>query len=172
MSTLRIQILHKDLKALYQKRVNVEGDAGVDLFFPEEVTIPAKELGMIIPLGIKGEMVQTVSNHLTDNIPKEMLDGMFGGAIQDKNLSYMVSPRSSISKTPLRMSNCVGIMDSGYRGEFMVPIDNLSDEDFVIEKHTRLFQVVSSTLDSIDVKLVKHLSTTTRGTGGFGSTGS
>ena len=70
------------------------------------------------------------------------------------------------------MSNSVGIMDAGYRGNYMVPIDNLSDEDFVIEKHTRLFQVVSSTLDSIDVKLVKHLSTTTRGTGGFGSTGS
>ena len=171
MSTLRIQILHKDLKALYQKRVNSEGDAGVDLFFPEEVTIPAKELGMIIPLGIKGEMVQTVSNHLTDNIPKEMLDGMFGGAIQDTNLSYMVSPRSSISKTPLRMSNCVGIMDSGYRGEFKVPIDNISDEDFIIEKHTRLFQVTNPTLGVIDLEIVNELSDSQRGEGGFGSTG-
>ena len=69
------------------------------------------------------------------------------------------------------MSNSVGIMDAGYRGNFMVPVDNLSDEDFVIEKHTRLFQVVSSTLDTINVELVKHLSLTERGTGGFGSTG-
>ena len=171
MNTLRIKVLDESLESLYKKRVNVEGDAGVDLYFPKEVNVPAKSLGLIVPLGIKGAMVQSVSNHLTDNIPKEMLEGMFGGAIQDKNMSYIVSPRSSISKTPLRMSNCIGIMDSGYRGEFKVPIDNLSDEDFVIEKHTRLFQVVNPTLDSIELEIVNKLSTSQRGEGGFGSTG-
>jgi len=171
MNTLRIEILDESLKSLYKKRVNVEGDAGVDLYFPEEVTIPAKELGMIVPLGIKGEMVQVVSNHLTDNIPKEMIENMFGGSIQDTNISYMVTPRSSISKTPLRMSNSVGIMDSGYRGEFMVPIDNLSDEEFIIEKHTRLFQVVSPMLGEIKLEIVDNLSDSERGSGGFGSTG-
>lgn len=171
MNTLRIEILDESLKSLYKKRVNVEGDAGVDLYFPKEVRIPAKELGMIVPLGIKGEMVQVVSNHLTDNIPKEMIENMFGGSIQDTNISYMVTPRSSISKTPLRMSNSVGIMDSGYRGEFMVPIDNLSDEEFIIEKHTRLFQVVSPMLGKIMLEIVSSLSDSERGSGGFGSTG-
>ena len=114
-------------------------------------------------------MVQAVNQSLVNNIPKEMLSGLLN--IEDRHLSYMVVPRSSIIKTPLRMSNSVGIMDAGYRGNFMVPIDNLSDEDFVIEKHTRLFQVVSSNLDNIDVELVNHLSSTTRGSGGFGSTG-
>ena len=65
MSTLRIKILEDGLKPLYEKRVNVEGDAGVDLYFPKEVNIPAKSLGLIVSLGIKGEMVQSVSNHLT-----------------------------------------------------------------------------------------------------------
>ena len=46
MSTLRIKILEDGLKPLYEKRVNVEGDAGVDLYFPEEVNIPAKSLGV------------------------------------------------------------------------------------------------------------------------------
>ena len=170
MNTLRIKVLDESLESLYKKRVNVEGDAGVDLYFPEEITIPAKALGVKVDLKIQAEMVQAVNQSLINNIPKEMLSGMLN--IEDRHLSYMVVPRSSIIKTPLRMSNSVGIMDAGYRGNYMVPIDNLSDEDFVIEKHTRLFQVVSSTLDSIDVKLVKHLSTTTRGTGGFGSTGS
>ena len=86
-------------------------------------------------------------------------------------MSYIVSPRSSISKTPLRMSNCIGIMDSGYRGEFKVPIDNLSDEDFVIEKHTRLFQVTNPMLGSIELEIVNKLSDSQRGEGGFGSTG-
>mgnify|MGYP003123276151 CR=1 FL=1 len=60
MSTLRIKILEDGLKPLYEKRVNVEGDAGVDLYFPKEVNIPAKSLGLIVSLGIKGEMVQSV----------------------------------------------------------------------------------------------------------------
>ena len=171
MSTLRIEILNKELESLYKKRVNVEGDAGVDLYFPEEVTIPSKALGIIVPLGIKGEMVQVLSNHLTDNIPKEMIKGMFGGVLKDRYMSYMVTPRSSISKTPLRMSNSVGVMDSGYRGEFKVPIDNLSDEDFVIEKHTRLFQVTNPMLDTIKLEIVSNLSDSQRGEGGFGSTG-
>ena len=168
MNTLRIKLLDESLESLYKKRVNVEGDAGVDLYFPEEVIIPAKELGVKVDLQIQAEMVQAVRSSLTKNIPPEMLESM---NIQDRYLSYMVVPRSSIIKTPLRMSNSVGIMDAGYRGNFMVPIDNLSDEDFVIEKHTRLFQVVSANLDSISIELVRKLSSTSRGTGGFGSTG-
>ena len=69
------------------------------------------------------------------------------------------------------MANSVGIMDAGYRGNYMVPVDNLSDEDFIIEKHTRLFQVVGSNLNSIEVQLVNNLSDSQRGSGGFGSTG-
>ena len=38
-------------------------------------------------------------------------------------------PRSSISKTPLRMSNSVGLIDGGYRGEIMASVDNISDDD-------------------------------------------
>ena len=168
MNTLRIKVLDESLESLYKKRVNVEGDAGVDLYFPDEVTIPSKALGLKVDLKIQAEMVQEVNSQLMTNIPKEMLKGM---NIEERSLSYMVLPRSSIIKTPLRMSNSIGIMDAGYRGNFMVPIDNLSDEDFVIEKHTRLFQVVSSNLNNIDVKIVNKLSTSKRGTGGFGSTG-
>lgn len=168
MNTLRIKVLDESLESLYKKRVNVEGDAGVDLYFPDEVTIPSKALGLKVDLKIQAEMVQEVNSQLMTNIPKEMLKGM---NIEERSLSYMVLPRSSIIKTPLRMSNSIGVMDAGYRGNFMVPIDNLSDEDFIIEKHTRLFQVVSSNLNNIDVKIVNELSTSKRGTGGFGSTG-
>jgi len=168
MNTLRIKVLDESLESLYKKRVNVEGDAGVDLYFPDEVIIPSKSLGLKVDLKIQAEMVQEVNSQLMTNIPKEMLKEM---NIEERSLSYMVVPRSSIIKTPLRMSNSIGVMDAGYRGNFMVPIDNLSDEDFIIEKHTRLFQVVSSNLNNINVKIVNKLSTSKRGTGGFGSTG-
>ena len=168
MNTLRIKVLDKYLEPLYKKRVNVEGDAGVDLYFPEEVVVPGKTLGMKIDLKIQAEMCQAVNKQLTQNIPPEMLQGM---NIEDRYLSYKVVPRSSIIKTPLRMANSVGIMDAGYRGNYMVPVDNLSDEDFIIEKHTRLFQVVGANLDFINVELVNTLSNSKRGDGGFGSTG-
>jgi len=168
MNTLRIKVLDESLEPLYKKRVNVEGDAGVDLYFPEEVVVPGKTLGMKIDLKIQAEMCQAVNKQLTQNIPPEMLQGM---NIEDRYLSYKVVPRSSIIKTPLRMANSVGIMDAGYRGNYMVPVDNLSDEDFIIEKHTGLFQVVGANLDSINVELVNTLSNSKRGDGGFGSTG-
>ena len=44
MNTLRIKVLDESLEPLYKKRVNVEGDAGVDLYFPEEVVVPGKTL--------------------------------------------------------------------------------------------------------------------------------
>tara|TARA_Y100000114_G_scaffold154187_1_gene175700 strand:+ start:950 stop:1459 length:510 start_codon:yes stop_codon:yes gene_type:complete len=168
MSTLKVKVLDSGLLSLYEKRVNVEGDAGVDLYFPEEVVVEGNSLGVLVDLKIQGEMVQEVSTKLTDNIPAEMLGNL---DIADRPLSYKVLPRSSIYKTPLRMSNGVGIMDSGYRGNFMVPIDNMSNEEFVIEKHTRLFQVVGPILEPIQLKIVSTLSDSKRGTGGFGSTG-
>ena len=68
------------------------------------------------------------------------------------------------------MSNSVGIIDAGYRGNIMVSLDNISDETFLIEKGQRLFQICSPTLDSITMELTDRLSDTSRGEGGFGST--
>ena len=86
-------------------------------------------------------------------------------------MGYYLYPRSSISKTPLRMSNSVGIIDWGYRGDIMAAIDNLSDEDYHIEKKTRLFQICSPTLQRIkEIEIVNDLDNTDRGDGGFGST--
>jgi len=169
MNTLRIKVSDESLIPLYEKRVNIEGDAGVDLYFPEQVSIPPLSVGFKIDLKINGEMVHAVHSQLTDNIPKEMLTGM---NIKDKSLSYMIVPRSSIIKTPLRMSNSVGIIDSGYRGNYIVTVDNLSEEEFVIEKHSRLFQVISPMLNPIQLEIVGNLSVSQRGKDGFGSTGS
>ena len=95
----------KHLFLLYQKRVNIDGDAGVDLYFLMKL-LYRKIIRVKVDLKIQAEMVQEVNNQLTQNIPKEMLSGMFD--ISDKYLSYIVSPRSSIIKTPLRMSNSIG----------------------------------------------------------------
>jgi len=95
---------------------------------------------------------------------------------------YYLYPRSSIVKTPFRLSNSVGIIDSGYRGEIMAVVDNIdsanNDTKVCICKHmapmTRMFQICSPTLEPFFVKIVdseEELGSTERGNGGFGSTG-
>ena len=81
-----------------------EGDSGLDLFFIEDTNIGPNET-KLINLGIKCEAFPT----------KE----------KEYNISYYLYPRSSISKTSLRMSNSVGIIDAGYRGNIMVSLDNI-----------------------------------------------
>jgi len=88
-----------------------------------------------------------------------------------KPKSYFIVPRSSIYKTPLRMANSIGVIDSGYRGELMVPVDNMTDEDYYIKPGERLFQIILPSLNEFEVQIVDELSDSERGVGGFGSTG-
>ena len=85
--------------------------------------------------------------------------------------SYMLVPRSSISKTPLRMANSIGIIDAGYRGEIMAAVDNIKTEDYTVKPNQRLFQLVAMNGAPITFEIVDELSDSTRGEGGFGSTG-
>ena len=84
---------------------------------------------------------------------------------------YLLMPRSSISKTPLRLCNAIGLIDAGYRGEIMAAVDNIKQESYEVEKGQRLFQLVSMDGGPIYFELVDVLSTSERGKGGFGSTG-
>ena len=69
------------------------------------------------------------------------------------------------------MANSIGLIDAGYRGEIMAAVDNIKDFSFSVEKGQRLFQLVSMNGDAIHLDLVDTLSETSRGDGGFGSTG-
>ena len=80
-------------------------------------------------------------------------------------------PRSSISKTPLRQCNSIGLIDAGYRGEIMAAVDNIKDKPFTLETGQRLFQLVAMDGSPIHFELVDELTETDRGEGGFGSTG-
>lgn len=94
------------------------------------------------------------------------------------NTGYYMHPRSSVSKTKLRLANATGIIDSGYRGHLMGMFDliNLSvNEEYVVEKYDRLLQICAPGLVPIVVEVVNSIeelgSLTERGAGGFGSTG-
>jgi dUTP pyrophosphatase len=95
--------------------------------------------------------------------------------INNMPCGFYVYPRSSISKTPLRLANQVGIIDAGYRGCLIGAFDNIRDDDYHVEANTRLLQICGPSLQPINAELVyseEELGQTNRGAGGFGSTGS
>lgn len=75
------------------------------------------------------------------------------------------------TKKGLRPANCVGVCDSDYRGEYIVPLHNDTDETMTIEPGERIAQLVVLPFIPVQFNVVDSLSDTERGTGGFGSTG-
>ena len=65
-------------------------------------------------------------------------------------------PRSSISKTPLRLANSIGLIDGGYRGEIMACCDNIKDYEYTIEKGQRLFQLLLQIVQMFLMNLLKN----------------
>lgn len=149
MTTLHIKINEKCLESYYTNHKSAYlGDCGIDLFFSQDyVCNPG--VTTTIDLGISCMMTDTL----------------------DRQISYYVFPRSSISKTPLMMHNSVAIIDSNYRGNIKVAVRNISNTAYFIRKGDRLFQVCSPGLDNLRVKVVDELPESERGSNGFGSSG-
>ena len=139
------------LKSLYNNHEHFHpGDSGLDLFCPEDIIVsPGSMVKIDLQIQCEGLHVDIVST----------------------NVSYYLYPRSSIIKTPLRMTNSVGIIDAGYRGNIIACVDNIKNIPFKINKGTRLFQICGPCLEPLHLRLVEELSETQRGSGGFGSTG-
>ena len=156
-NTLLIEFVNESTKDMYsEKYLNKNKDSGFDLYIPQDITIPPNSHSNKIFLGVKTALYPTEN---TD--PK------------NETLGYMLLPRSSTgSKTQLRLSNSVGIIDSGYQGELIACVDNLSDKPFVCEKGSRLFQIVPFCGNGVGrVTFGKLNNFSLRSVGGFGSTG-
>ena len=124
------------------KNAMINEDVGLDIPMNYSVTIPPNSKSYQIDLGFKAEQTH----------------------------GYMLIPRSSISKTPLRLANSIGIIDKSYRGKVMVKLDNISNVAFTLQEGSCYFQIVAFNGNLPIFNLVKDISTTIRGSGGFGST--
>ena len=147
---------------------NVEIDSGFDIFTPKTTSLDNNSLSNQIPMGISTSMT-------------------FG----DKNCGYYLYPRSSMgAKTPLRLSNSVGIIDPGYRGEITAIVDNISRPSFLeqigsieqsvlniytVSKGDRIVQICAPNLTypvyPMIVDSIEDLGSSIRGINGLGSTG-
>lgn len=123
------------------------GDAGFDLYACIEEPISIKP----------GETVK-VPTGLAVEIP----NGYFGAVFARSGLA---------TKQGLRPANCVGVCDAPYRGEYIVPLHNDSDEERVVNPQDRIAQLIIMPFLEVQFDVVDDLSETERGNGGFGSTG-
>lgn len=118
--------------------------AGLDVYCPFHIKVHADSQKKI-PLGIAVEITKG-------------------------NMGLLV-PRSSMSKTPLRCANSVGVIDADYRGELSIAYENISCSDYMIFRGDRIAQLIIVPVAMVDVVEVDELSETERGAGGYGSTG-
>jgi dUTP pyrophosphatase len=157
-----------DLKRYYEKKIHEHNreitsslfpNSGFDLCIPKYITFTSPLDNVMVDLEVKCEMLYY------DYVK-----------LKSSASPYYMYPRSSISKTPLILSNSTGIIDSGYRGNLIAAFRYLSNSctPYTIDKYNRLIQICHPSLCKIYVVLVsknEELSVTERGDGGFGSTG-
>ncbi len=93
-------------------------------------------------------------------------------ALPSADYVALVFARSGLGiKHGIAPANCVGVIDSDYRGEIMVGLHNAGDTDYTIQPGDRIAQLMITPVVQAAVTLVDELDDTQRGAGGFGSTG-
>lgn len=140
--TLKVKLIHEDAKL--PNRAN-EGDAGMDLYSIEEKVIHAGK-SALIRTGIEMEL--------------------------PKGTEAQVRPRSGLAlKHSITVLNSPGTIDEGYRGEVRVILINHGKEDFTVEKHMRIAQMIIAPVLQVEIEQTENLTESDRGRGGFGSSG-
>jgi dUTP pyrophosphatase len=87
------------------------------------------------------------------------------------NFEAQIRPRSGFALKGITIPNSPGTVDSDYRGELLVILQNLGKEDFIVEHAMRIAQVVISPVTQFAFEETGEISATERGSAGFGSTG-
>ena len=145
-----------------------------------KIKILNSKIGKEIPLPeykTSGSAVMDVRACLEDDIilkpgKTEMIKLGFAMHIQDPNVAALIIPRSGLgSKHGIVLGNLVGLIDSDYQGELMVPAWNRSEDDFKISSGDRIAQMVIAPVIQANFELVDEFEKTERGEKGFGSSG-
>lgn len=145
MSVLKIKKLKKDARVPFRA---TPGSAGMDLYacIDEAITIAPHEI-KLIPTGIAIALESA------------------------EYVAYLYARSGLAIKHGIAPANCVGVIDSDYRGEVCVGLVNQTNEPFTIEPEERIAQMVISPVVLPEIEVVDELDDTERGAGGFGSTG-
>jgi dUTP pyrophosphatase len=118
------------------------GDAGMDIYSVEDLILPPKHRAKI-KTGISIEL--------------------------PKGYVSLVWDKSGVGSKGIKVLG--GVLDSGYRGEYIIMLVNLSSENFEIKKGQKVAQILIQKVESPKIKVVDSLTDSKRGAGGFGSSG-
>jgi dUTP pyrophosphatase len=139
---IKIKKLHSDAIIPHYAH---DGDSGMDVYSTEDIVIMHYKR-ILVPTGISFE------------IPK-------GFEIQ-------VRPKSGLALNHgLTLLNTPGTLDSGYRGELKILIFNTSDQPYEVKKGEKIAQIILARYEQAEIQEVNDLGDSSRGEGGFGSTG-
>ena len=145
MSVIKIKKLRENAKIPFRA---TPGSAGMDLYacIDEPVLIKPQKIA-VIPTGIAVEL-------------------------ESPEYVALIYARSGLAiKHGIAPANCVGVVDSDYRGEVCVGLVNQTDEPFTVQPQDRIAQMVIAPVELPRIEVVDELGGTERGAGGFGSTG-
>lgn len=144
---MKITFQKIDEKAVIPSRAT-SGSAGMDICacLDEDVTLLPGDIKMI-PTGLKA---------MTDR----------------EDIALLIYPRSGLStKFGVTLANCVGVVDSDFRGEWFIPLINNGRSPFTVGHGMRIAQLIPTAIIIPEIEVSDALSETERGEGGFGSSG-
>jgi dUTPase len=138
-------------------------NAGVDLYCVKEQKVLHGGIATLLDLGVKARMIKHWSSY------------EYGSNVKHESpCHFWLAPRSSIWKSGVRQANSLGVIDKSYRGVLMGAVLTNTAYDVTVPLNTRLFQVLAPDMGNITRVILKplhELDSSTRGEGGFGSTG-
>lgn len=144
---MKITFKKLDPKAVIPSRATA-GSAGLDIHacLDEPLTIESGDIKMI-PTGLTAEPDQ-------------------------KDVALLIYPRSGLStRYGVTLANCVGVVDSDYRGAWFIPLINNGKKPFTVENGMRIAQLIPTRILIPEIEVSDTLSETDRGSNGFGSSG-
>ena len=144
MSTINIKIKRLNEDAILPEKQH-DSDAGYDLHSIEEIIL-------------KPNKIYKVRTGIAIQIPN--------------NYAGLVLPRSGLSsKYGISLINTPGLIDSGYRGELLIPLINHSSNEYTINKTERVAQLILIEIPEVKIEVTSDLDESDRDSKGFGSTG-
>ena len=144
MSVINIKIKRLNENAILPEKQH-DSDAGYDLHSIEEIIL-------------KPSKIYKVRTGIAIQIPNN-----YGG---------LVLPRSGLSsKYGISLINTPGLIDSGYRGELLIPLINHSSNEYTINKTERVAQLILLEIPEVKIEVTSDLDESDRDSKGFGSTG-
>jgi dUTP pyrophosphatase len=142
---------------------------------PSTIQFKSHDTRAVIPTRAGNQEVGydlTIIEKIKDISPNTAMYDSFISVQPPDGVYFEIVPRSSISKTGYILTNSIGIIDPSYRGTLKVVLTKINNEAPDFQLPNKRFQLIPRTFVSnmFDVKETSNLTTTIRGSGGFGST--